>query len=171
MLWGGSTASVEPQRNTGERRPDVGAGLDAMGAVVDHVMGREPVRGGAFPKELLGLPGIEQLRLFLTGKVSNPPITYLTGMRLTEVGAGSATFVMPISPWLLTPQGLWTAGAIAILADGPLGCAIQTLLPPATGYTTTELSINLVRPIPRTGQLVARSRVVHAGRRLALSEV
>jgi uncharacterized protein (TIGR00369 family) len=78
---------------------------------------------------------------------------------------------MPISPWLLTPQGLWTAGAIAILADGPLGCAIQTLLPPATGYTTTELSINLVRPIPRSGQLVARSRVVHGGRRLALSEV
>lgn len=132
---------------------------------------QEGVRGGAFPMELMGLPGIEQLRLFLTGQAPNPPISYLTGMHPTEIGAGSATFVMPISSWLSTPQGLWTAGAIAILADGPLGCAIQTLLPPATGYTTTELSINLVRPVPSSGRLIARARVVHGGRRMALSEV
>ena len=131
----------------------------------------ESVRGAAFPMELLGLPGIEQLRLFLTNQAPRPPISYLTGMYPTEIGAGSATFVMPISQWLSTPQGLWTAGAIAILADGPLGCAIQTLLPPATGYTTTELSINLVRPVPETGLLIARARVVHGGRRMALSEV
>lgn len=132
---------------------------------------QESVRGGAFPAELLGLPGIDQLRLFLTNQAPHPPISYLTGMRPTEIGAGSATFVMPISPWLSTPQGLWTAGAIAILADGPLGCAIQTLLPPATGYTTTDLSINLVRPVPKTGHLIARARVVHGGRRMALSDV
>ena len=139
--------------------------------MTSDAIGKEPVRGGVFPTDLLGLSGIEQLRLFLNHKVVNPPISYLTGMRPTEVGAGSATFVMPISPWLLTPQGLWTAGAIAILADGPLGCAIQTLLPPASGYTTSELSINLVRPVPRTGQLIARGRCGPRGRRLALSEV
>lgn len=131
---------------------------------------REPVRGGAFPAELLGLSGVEQLRLFLSGKVPLPPIHYLTGMRPTEVGVGSATFTMPITGWLQTPQGLAIGGDIAILADGPLGCAIQTVLPPATGYTTSELSINLVRPVPRSGQLIARGRLVHGGRQLALSE-
>jgi uncharacterized protein (TIGR00369 family) len=138
---------------------------------VDEALDQEPVRGGAFPVGLLGLTGIEQLRLFLNGQAPIPPIGHLTGLRPTEVGAGSATFIMPISGWLLPPQGVWTAGAIAILADAPLGCAIQTLLPPATGYTTSELSINLVRPVPKTGQLVARARVVHCGRQLALSEV
>jgi uncharacterized protein (TIGR00369 family) len=63
-----------------------------------------------------------------------------------------------------------TAGEVAILADGPLGCAIQSVLPPATGYTTTELSINMVRPVPPQGQLVARGRLVHGGRQLGLSE-
>jgi hypothetical protein len=29
---------------------------------------QESVRGGAFPMELLGLPGIEQLRLFLSNQ-------------------------------------------------------------------------------------------------------
>ena len=78
---------------------------------------------------------------------------------------------MPITGWLATPQGVATGGEIAILADGPLGCAVQTVLPPATGYTTAELSINVVRPVPRTGQLIARGRIVHAGRQLGLSEV
>jgi len=137
---------------------------------VDQVW-EEPARGGVFPIELMGLSGIEQLRLLLAGKVDEPPVSYLTGMRLVEVGAGSATFGMPVSPWLLTPQGLWAAGAIAILADGPLGCAIMTELPAATIYTTAEISINLVRPVPKSGHLTARGRVVHRGRSLALSEV
>ncbi|MFL6239841.1 MAG: PaaI family thioesterase [Actinomycetes bacterium] len=131
----------------------------------------EPVRGGTLPAAAFGLSGVEQLRLFLTGKALPPPIGHLTGMRPTEIGVGSATFTMPITEWLATPQGIATGGEVAILADGPLGCAIQTMLPPGTGYTTSELSINMVRPVPRAGQLIARGRLVHAGRQLGLSEV
>ena len=131
----------------------------------------EPVRGGRFPPELFGLAGIEQMRVLISGRVAPPPIGYLTGMRPTEVGAGTSTFVMPISSWLQTPQGPVIGGAIAILADGPLGSAIQTILPPATAYTTSELSINMVRPVPKAGQLIARGRLIHGGRLLALSEV
>jgi len=131
---------------------------------------QEPVRGGLFPPELFGLSGVEQLRLFLSNRAPRPPISYLTGMRPTEVGIGSAAFTMPISPWLQTPQGLAIGGEVAILADAPLGSAVQTVLPPATGYTTSELSINLVRPVPKSGKLIARGRLVHGGRQLALSE-
>ena len=84
---------------------------------------------------------------------------------------GSATFVMPVTGWLQIPPGLMTAGGVAILADGPLAWAIQSGLPPATGYATTELSISMVRRVPDEGQLVARGRLVHLGRRLGLSEV
>ena len=131
----------------------------------------EPVHGELFPSELRGLSGIEQLRLLVSGKVAGPPIGELTGMRPTEVGVGTATFTMPITGWLLVPQGMITGGVVAILADGPLGCAIHTALPPATGYTTTELSINMVRPAPLEGQLIARGRLVHASRQLGLTEV
>jgi uncharacterized protein (TIGR00369 family) len=120
--------------------------------------------------ELFGLSGVEQLRVFLSGKVPLPPLHYLTGLRPTEVGVGTATFIMPITPWLRTPQGLAIGGDVAILADGPLGCAVQTVLPPATPFTTSELSISMVRPVPPSGQLIARGRLVHGGRQLALSE-
>jgi uncharacterized protein (TIGR00369 family) len=132
---------------------------------------REPVHGSRFPPQLFGLAGIDQLRLFLTGKAPPPPIGHLFGMRPTEVGVGSATFTMPVTEWLRTPQGPATGGVVAVLADGPLGCAVQSVLPPATPYTTSELSLNLVRPVPAEGWLIARGRLVHGGRRLALSEV
>lgn len=131
----------------------------------------EAIRGGHLPMEALGLSGLEQLRLFLSGRALPPPIGHLTGMRPTEIGVGTATFTMPITGWLATPQGIATGGEVAILADGPLGCAIQTALPPGTAYTTSELSINMIRPVPTSGQLIARGRVVHAGRQLGLSEV
>jgi len=124
----------------------------ARGAILGGEIWEEPVRGETFPPHLLGLSGIEQLRLFLDGKAAPPPVGHLTGTYLTEVGVGSATFVMPITGWLQIPTGLMTAGGVAILADGPLGCAIQSALPPATGYATSELSINMVRPVPGQGQ-------------------
>ena len=124
-------------------------GLRSRLVTVDGPVVHEPVRGAHFPQSVLALRGLDQLRLFLTGRALPPPIT----------------------DWLLTPQGVATGGVLAILADGPLGCAIQTTLPAGTGYTTSELSLNLVRPVPRTGELIARGRIVHTGRQLALSEV
>lgn len=135
------------------------------GAVVD-----EPMRGRHMPAELLGLSGVEQLRLLATRPGLKPPIGHLLGMSITEVGQGSVTFTMPITDWLMTPQGIVTGGEVAMLADGPLGSVVHTMLPPGSGYTTTELSISMVRPVPRSGHLLARGSLVHGGRRLALSE-
>ncbi len=129
---------------------------------------------GGFPDPAMvfGLAGVEQLRAFFIAGGPRPPISHLTGMDFTEVGVGSASFTMPVSDWLLPPQGLIAAGALAMLADGSLGCAVQTGLPPATMYTTSELSLNMLRPVAPTAQtLIARGRIVHGGKSLALSEV
>ncbi|MGH7686472.1 MAG: PaaI family thioesterase [Candidatus Dormibacteria bacterium] len=144
-------------------------GVDTVNDLL-QVVG-EPVRGGYIPRELSGLPGIELLRLLLSERIPRPPISYLTGMWLTEVGTGNATFTMPISGWLKTPQGVATGGEVAMLADGPLGCAVHSGLPAGVGYTTIELSVSMLRPVPAAGHLVARGSLVHLGRQLALSEV
>jgi uncharacterized protein (TIGR00369 family) len=117
------------------------------------------------------LSGVEQLRAFLSGSAPKPPIGHLTGMHLTEAGLGTASFAMPASRWLLSPQGLISVGTLAILADGPLGCAIQSALPPATAYATSELSLRALRPPRAGGMLVARGSLVHASRSIALSSV
>lgn len=132
---------------------------------------REPVRGGYPGASLLWLAGPEQLRALRDGIAERPPISRLTGMMLTEVGPAEATFTMPATRWLLSPQGVISAGTLAILADGPLGCAVHTGLPAATGYSTSELSLRLLRPARPGGTLVARGRLIHVGRTLALSGV
>ncbi|MFN2590890.1 MAG: PaaI family thioesterase [Actinomycetota bacterium] len=133
----------------------------------------EPVRGG-YPdiRIFLGLSGEGQIRSFLQSLASPPPIAHLTGMRPTDVGPGSSTFVMPASGWLLSTPGWIQLGTLAILADGPLGCAVQTALPPATPYTTAEMSLTAFRPVGTdSGTLVAKGRLIHSGRSLGLSEV
>ena len=132
---------------------------------------REPVRGGYPDPALFALPGIDQLRAALDGRTPPSPLSHLVGMRLTEVGTGKATFTMPASRWLVSPQGAIAVGTLAILADGPLGCAVHTALPAATGYTTSELSLRVVRPAQVGTMLTAKGRLVHGGRRIALSEV
>ncbi len=132
---------------------------------------REPVRGGYPDPALFALPGIDQLQASLDGRTPSCPLNHLVGTTLTEVGAGKATFTMPASPWLVSPQGAIAVGTLAILADAPLGCAVQTALPPGTAYTTSELSLRVVRPAQVGTLLTAKGRLVHAGRRIALSEV
>src|SRR5579859_4817986 len=90
---------------------------------------RRPALGGHIPPQLTGLSGIELLRAMLARQFEWPPIHYLTGMSFTEIGSGTAAFTMPITDWLKTPQGIVTGGEVAILADGPLGCAVHSVLP------------------------------------------
>jgi uncharacterized protein (TIGR00369 family) len=131
----------------------------------------EPVRGGFPDPGLLGLPGIEQIRTFLRREVPPPPIHHLTGMIPTEAGEGTASFEMPATPWLQPPTGYVSLGVLAMVADGGLGCAIQTVLPPATPYTTSDLSLAFLRPVETDGRILrAPGRVIHAGRSLGLAD-
>ena len=131
---------------------------------------REPVRGDYPHPSTAGLAGVEQLRALIE-RGAAPPIGRLVGMALNDVGLGGASFSMPATRWLLSPQGVISCGTLAILADGPLGCAVHSALPPATAYSTSELSLRLLRPARAGGTLVARARLVHGGRSLALSAV
>ena len=131
----------------------------------------EPVRGGLPDRSLLGLSGLEQVRAYVERKVPPPPIHHLTGMRPTEAQPNGATFAMPSSPWLLSPPGYVSLGALAMLADGGVGCAIQVGLPPATPYTTSDLSLAFIRPVEADGRtLSARGRLIHSGRSLGVAD-
>src|SRR4029453_3049424 len=72
--------------------------------------------------------------------------------------------------WLAASNGLLTGGTLAILADVALGCSVETELPPATPYTTAELSLSLLRPVRCGPMLQASGQVIHVGRSVGLSE-
>jgi uncharacterized protein (TIGR00369 family) len=131
----------------------------------------EPPRGGYPEPRHFAQPGIDQLRAMLARRAPAPPISRLTGMRVSEAGGARAAFQMPATGWLLSSQGRSSIGPLTMVADGAVACAIQTKLPPATPFTTSELSLRLLRPVPLTGLLTARGRLIQLRRQLALSEV
>ena len=135
-------------------------------------MWQEPVRGGYPEWDLLGLTGLELMQTFLKRGGPAPPISHLMGIMPVVMEHGDVTFTMPANRWLLNPTGYIQGGVLATLADAPLGCAVHTALPPATPYTTSELSMTFIRPVTEhSGLLSANGRLIHVGKSMALSEV
>ncbi len=132
----------------------------------------EPVRGFyTDPGQFVALPGLELLRTMLDSGLG-PPIRYLFGLAPTAVEPGGVTFTMPVTGWLLFPQGVVSGATLGILVDAPLGCTVQTALPPATPFTTAEISLRFLRTVgPRSGTLTAKGRLIHAGKTTGVSLV
>jgi acyl-coenzyme A thioesterase PaaI-like protein len=59
---------------------------------------------------------------------------------MSAVEPGSVSFTMPVSDWLLSPQGIVFGATLGFLVDLPLGCTVQTALPPAIPFSTAEIS-------------------------------
>jgi uncharacterized protein (TIGR00369 family) len=132
---------------------------------------REPVAGEILGQEVFdGMSGLEILRAQLTGDLPAPPLGHLTGLRLTEVGEGTASFALPCTPWLCPPLPRVQGGFIAMLADSALQCAIQTTVPAGAAFATLDLKVNLLRPVEPDGrELTATGRVLHTGRTIAIA--
>ncbi len=131
----------------------------------------EPVRGSIGDTSALQLPGLEAMRRAVKGRAPTPPIHHLFGLQPTEVGLGTSTFAMPVTPWLEDSFGIIWGGIYGIVADAPIATALYTGLPPGKVVSTSELSINYLRPTtPESGQLVGRARSVYLGRSVGVSE-
>lgn len=117
------------------------------------------------------LSGLDYMRALIAGEEPAPPIAELMGFDLIEVDEGYALFRGEPGEQHLNPIGSVHGGFAATLLDSALGCAVHTTLPPGVGYSTLELSVNLVRGItPATGPVLAEGHIVHAGRRTATAE-
>ncbi|MDQ6744627.1 MAG: PaaI family thioesterase [Actinomycetota bacterium] len=132
---------------------------------------QEPARGGYPDPALFGLSGRDQLQAMLAGQAPQPPMSRLTGLRLSAVGEGIAAFQMPLSQWLASSAGTISVGPIAIPADAAVACAIQTALPAATPFSTSELSLRLLSPIRPGGTLTATGRLIALEPTIGLAEV
>src|SRR2546423_1688244 len=144
---------------------------DAAPTTTVAFINREPPRGAHWDSTALQMSGLEIMRAQLERRLPEPPITVLTGLRVSDVSLGKITFAMPASPWWQTGAGVFLAGTLAFVADAPLGCAILTGAPAGVGLATSELSISFLRPgTIRSQVLIGRGSIIHATRSLGLSE-
>ena len=101
----------------------------------------------------------------------DPLASAAKGMTIDELEYGRAVFGLEPAEWMYNPIGSVHGGIAATILDSSLGCAIHTTLDAGVAYTTSDLQVRFVRAMSAdTGTVLAESRVVHAGRRLATAE-
>lgn len=91
------------------------------------------------------------------------------GASITRMSPGAVEITLPPSPSLSQQHGFVHAGVLAAIADSAAGYAALSLMSPDVGVLTTEFKINLLAPAAGD-RIVARARVVRAGRTLTVAQ-
>ncbi|RYF24582.1 MAG: hotdog fold thioesterase [Comamonadaceae bacterium] len=134
-------------------------------------MAAGPGAGVATAAQIAGKTGLEVMQAMLAGQLPYPPIARTLDFSLIEVGEGTAIFQGTPGPAHLNPMGTVHGGWFATLLDSALGCAVHTRMPAGRGYTTAELSVNIVKALtPKVPRVRAEGRVIHCGRQLATAD-
>ena len=115
--------------------------------------------------------GLDFLREMQAGRLPAPPISATLGMTLEEVEHGRVVFALVPGEEHYNPIGSVHGGVYATLLDSAAGCAVQSVLPRGTGYTSLDLNVKFLRPVTvDTGRIRAVGTVLNSGRRTALAQ-
>ena len=129
---------------------------------------QDPIIGA---KAARTMSGLEYLRSAITGEIPFAPIGVLMNMQGAEIEEGRVVFVAEPAEYHYNPIGVVHGGFAATLLDSALGCAVHTMLPAGTAYTTLEIKVNYLRPLTsQTGKVYCEGKVIHMGGRIATAE-
>ena len=125
----------------------------------------------ALARASAGLTGLELMRKFAARELPPPPIIAMLEGSIIEADEGRVVFTLTPAEWMFNPIGCVHGGIAATILDSCMGCAVHTVLPAGTAYTTGDLHIRYLRAMTlETGPVLAEGKVVHAGRRQATAE-
>ncbi|MET0430963.1 MAG: PaaI family thioesterase [Hyphomicrobium sp.] len=123
------------------------------------------------PDVAASISGFDFLVALRDGTLIAPPFSATTAIRPIEISSGRVAFEGTPSEEFYNPMGLVHGGWIVTLLDTAMACAIHSMLPAGTTYTTLELKTNFVRPVyASTGVLRCEGVVLSFGGRIASSE-
>lgn len=127
--------------------------------------------GCARTEQLDGRSGLEALQAIFAGQSPPPPMGDTLGFVPIRIERGLAVFQGKPDFRYYNPLGTVHGGWFATLLDSAMGCAVHSILPAGSAYTTLELKVNFVRPLTEAVPLVrAEGTLVHGGRQVATAE-
>jgi uncharacterized protein (TIGR00369 family) len=91
----------------------------------------------------------------------------LVGASLTRVEAGEVEIALPWREELTQQKGFIHGGILGMIADTACGYAAFSLMPAGGSLVTVEYKMNILKP--GRGALVARGKVLKAGRTLTVA--
>jgi uncharacterized protein (TIGR00369 family) len=117
----------------------------------------------------LSMSGLEFAQRLLSGALPAPPMARTANIGISLVEEGRVVFRGAPTEDHLNPVGTTHGGWFGTILDSALGCAVLTIVPQGSVYTTLEYKINLVRGIAPGTVVLADARIDHAGRSTAVA--
>ena len=115
------------------------------------------------------MDGLAFMKAVLAGDLPAPPMARTMNIGVSQVAHGRVAFRGAPTPDHLNPMGTTHGGWFGTVLDSALGCAVMTVVPQGSVYTTLEYKVNLVRGIPPGTEVEAVATVDHAGRSTAVA--
>ena len=94
------------------------------------------------------LTGLEFMIKRKEGEIPDPPIAKIIPMKPILVEKGKVVFEAKASREHTNPGSNVHGGFLATLIDTASSCAIQTLIEKGEFFTTIDLNVKMIRPIP-----------------------
>jgi uncharacterized protein (TIGR00369 family) len=113
---------------------------------------------------MLSMSGIDFMQAMRDGKISRPPISALMNYTLDTVEVGKVAFRGVPEFQHTNPAGGVHGGWYGTLLDSCMSCAVMTVTPKGSVYTTLEYKVNLTGAIPLGAEIIATGTIDHAGR-------
>lgn len=136
-----------------------------------EIRARLGVPGVVTLEQLRSMPGLEFFERMGRGELPSAPIGTVFDFIPVEWKKGRVVFQGTPKKAYYNPIGSVHGGYAATLLDSCLGCAVHSMLPEHTGYTTVELKVNYIRPLTEdTGPVRAEGKVVSVGRQVGIAE-
>ena len=114
--------------------------------------------------QVLGMSGLDFMQRILDGRLAGPPIAEAMGYTLHSVEDGRVVFRGAPAFSMTNPMGTVHGGWYGTLLDSAMACAVMTLVPKGSVYTTLEYKINIVRAIPLGLEIDCIGETDHTGR-------
>lgn len=112
-------------------------------------------------------PAVAEMMLSQSG---GDGLTEYLGLKLVEVGPGTATAEVVVRPEMLQAFGAVHGGVVATLIDHALGAAVFPSVPVGTWPATLEFKLNYLAAV-RDGVIRATSQMLVLRRRTAVVQV
>ena len=113
---------------------------------------------------LLAISGLAFMEAIRDGKLPAPPIGRILDYQVDQVEPGRVVFRGAPGFDHTNPMGTVHGGWYGTLLDSAMACAVMTIVPKGSVYTTLEYKVNITRALPIGTEILCEGLVSHAGR-------
>jgi uncharacterized protein (TIGR00369 family) len=116
------------------------------------------------------MTGLEIMQAMGSGEIPLASIAKTIPMKVLSAEVGKVVFEAKADERHINPLGGVHGGFACTVMDSVTGSAVHTMLDPGVGYSTIDLNVKMLRPVPLNVSLIAEGKVINISKTLGISE-